>query len=132
MRAFISVQNTFFPTSIDLYPALAFDRCFPPVEKAVFTDKTPSEWWYLSTLAVHPSCQGLGLGGLLMNEGLELADGWQAKKKKQGGVTARGKVWLIGLRGTDSYYSRFGFNNVGRANVGDLSEWDGGFVMFRE
>lgn len=134
MRAFITLQNKIAPPNVDFHVALAFDRCFPPVEKAVFAGKTPEEWWYLSTLAVHPSAQGQGLGALLMAEGLTMADEFQEKQavvvKAEG--KARGKVWLIGLRGTDTFYSRFGFSEVGRANVGELSEWDGGLVMFRE
>ncbi|KAL6798454.1 acyl-CoA N-acyltransferase [Trichoderma sp. SZMC 28012] len=134
MRAFITLQNKIAPPNVDFHVALAFDRCFPPVEKAVFAGKQPEEWWYLSTLAVHPSAQGQGLGALLMAEGLTMADEFQEKQavvvKAEG--KARGKVWLIGLRGTDTFYSRFGFSEVGRANVGELSEWDGGLVMFRE
>jgi GNAT superfamily N-acetyltransferase len=134
VRNFIALQTKLFPT-VDLYAATAFDRCFPPIEKALFADKKPQEWWYLSTLAVHPSYQGHGLGGLLMDEGLGLADAYQQKKQKSGkggDETPRGKVWLIGLSGTDRFYTRFGFKEVGRANVGELSEWDGGIVMFRE
>lgn len=70
-----------------------------------------------------------------MNEGLDMADAYQQKqqqKKKDDNEVRRGKVWLIGLRGTDRFYTRFGFKEVGRANVGELSEWDGGIVMFRE
>ncbi|KAM0519484.1 hypothetical protein ACHAPE_003658 [Trichoderma viride] len=135
VRNFIALQTKLFPT-VDLYAATAFDRCFPPIEEALFANKTPKQWWYLSTLAVHPSCQGHGLGGLLMNQGLDMADAYQQKqqqkKKSDGERVTRGKVWLIGLRGTDRFYTMFGFNEVGRANVGELSEWDGGIVMFRE
>ncbi|EHK27150.1 uncharacterized protein TRIVIDRAFT_34075 [Trichoderma virens Gv29-8] len=118
MRAFLTLQNKITPPNIDFYAARAFDRGFPPIEKSLFAGKNRDEWWYLSTLAVHPSVQGNGLGALLMGQGLRMAD--------------EGKVWLIGLRGTDVFYSRFGFREVGRANVGELSEWDGGIVMFRE
>ncbi|KAL7923670.1 hypothetical protein ACQKWADRAFT_311924 [Trichoderma austrokoningii] len=129
VRKFIALQTKLSPT-VDLHAATAFDRCFPPIEEALFTAKKPKEWWYLSTLAVHPSYQGHGLGGLLMDEGLGMADAYQQKKNSS--QTSRGKAWLIGLRGTDRFYNRFGFKEVGRANVGELSEWDGGLVMFRE
>ncbi|TFB02240.1 hypothetical protein CCMA1212_005776 [Trichoderma ghanense] len=146
MRTFISLQNTLNPLNIDPHAAHAFDRVFPPIEKTLFADKNRAEWWYLSTLAVHPSVQGIGLGGLLMAQGLNKADEWQQQEEQQqrdeedgrqrgtegGAAEVRGKIWLIGLRGTDAFYSRFGFVEVGRANVGDLSEWDGGIVMFRE
>ncbi|KAL6889558.1 hypothetical protein HDV57DRAFT_487139 [Trichoderma longibrachiatum] len=156
VRTFISLQDTLLPLPIDSHAAHAFDRVFPPIEKTLFADKNRAEWWYLSTLAVHPSVQGIGLGGLLMAEGLTKADEWQRQRlllqqqqeekpsqegenddgqqrRAEGGdAKVRGKVWLIGLRGTDAFYSRFGFVEVGRANVGDLSEWDGGIVMFRE
>ncbi|KAK1247758.1 hypothetical protein MKX07_000646 [Trichoderma sp. CBMAI-0711] len=159
VRTFISLQDTLSPLNIDPHAAHAFDRVFPPIEKTLFADKNRAEWWYLSTLAVHPSVQGIGLGALLMAEGLTRADEWQRQRllqlqekpsqegeddddddddgqqqhRMEGQETkVRGKVWLIGLRGTDAFYSRFGFVEVGRANVGDLSEWDGGIVMFRE
>ncbi|KAL7823213.1 hypothetical protein V8C26DRAFT_111755 [Trichoderma gracile] len=150
VRTFISLQDTFAPLNIDPHAAHAFDRVFPPIEKTLFADKDRAEWWYLSTLAVHPSVQGIGLGALLMAEGLARADEWQRQRllllqeeqkeeydgeqrsPEAGEAKVRGKVWLIGLRGTDAFYSRFGFVEVGRANVGDLSEWDGGIVMFRE
>lgn len=142
MRSYISLADFFSPASnIDVYAAHAFDRCLPPVETAVFAGKHRPEWWYLSTLAVQPSHQGRGLGSLLVNDGLAVIDAWEAKQAARRGqaqdqnentTKVRGKVWLIGLRGTDAFYARFGFAEVGRANVGEMSEWDGGIVMFRE
>ncbi|KAH6609709.1 acyl-CoA N-acyltransferase [Trichoderma cornu-damae] len=133
MRAFISVQNTLRAPNIDARAARAFDRCFPPVEKSLFAGKNRDEWRYLSTLAVHPSVQRRGLGALLLGEGLGEADERLGERADRGGGDGKGgKVWLVGLRGTDAFYSRFGFEEVGRANVGELSEWDGGIVMFRE
>ncbi|KAL6856508.1 hypothetical protein J3F83DRAFT_769673 [Trichoderma novae-zelandiae] len=158
VRASISLQDALAPLNIDPHAAHAFDRVFPPIEDTLFAGKDRAEWWYLSTLAVHPSVQGRGLGALLMAQELTRADEWQRqrvllqqredglleredgllekedgqRRAEAGEARTRGKVWLIGLRGTDAFYSRFGFTEVGRANVGDLSEWDGGIVMFRE
>lgn len=67
-----------------------------------------------------PKLHGLGLGSALLRDGL-------AKAEKKGLA-----AWLIGVVGTDKYYSRFGFARVGAVNVGELSHWDGGFVMFKE
>jgi predicted N-acetyltransferase YhbS len=56
---------------------------------------------------------------MLIRDGLAQAD-------RVGAVT-----WLVGLRGLERYYSRFGFVEVARANVGELKDWEGGSIMFR-
>ncbi|KAF6823542.1 GNAT family protein [Colletotrichum plurivorum] len=76
--------------------------------------------WYLSTLGVLPEFQGKGYGSILVREGLRRVD--------EEGVPA----WLIGLGGVAPFYERLGFVVKGRANVGRLSEWDGGDIMYRE
>ncbi|KZL85242.1 gnat family [Colletotrichum incanum] len=76
--------------------------------------------WYLSTLGVFPELQGKGYGSLLVREGLRQVD--------KEGVPA----WLIGLGGVEPFYERLGFVVKGRANVGRLSDWDGGSIMYRE
>lgn len=58
---------------------------------------------------------------MLLIDGLQRAD-------RSGGAAA----WLIGVAGVEAFYQRHGFVEVGRANVGELSGWDGGSVMFRE
>lgn len=78
------------------------------------------EAWYLSTLSVHPVYQGQRLGRALVEEGLELVD-------RTGSAS-----YLIGLRSVEAFYPKFGFKEVFRANVGELKDWDGGSVMFRE
>lgn len=78
------------------------------------------EAWYLSTLCVDPKLQGQGLGGKLLKHGLGAVD-------RKGAAS-----WLIGLKGLDAFYGRYGFKEVARANVGELSTWDGGLIMFRE
>ncbi|PHH66915.1 hypothetical protein CDD81_5267 [Ophiocordyceps australis] len=40
--------------------------------------------------------------------------------------------YLIALKGLEPYYHRFGFRQVGRANTGELSAWEGGAFMIRE
>lgn len=59
------------------------------------------------------------MGAMLIRDGLRKAD-------YEGVAT-----WLVGLRGLERYYNRFGFLEVGRANVGELKDWEGGSIMFR-
>ncbi|PHH75505.1 hypothetical protein CDD82_4409 [Ophiocordyceps australis] len=40
--------------------------------------------------------------------------------------------YLVALKGLEPYYHRFGFTQVGRANTGELSAWEGGAFMVRE
>jgi len=77
--------------------------------------------WYLSTLGVVPAAQGKGVGGLLVREALS------------GIIDPEGAAcWLVGIRGVEPFYSRFGFVQIGRANEGRLADWDGGAIMMRE
>ncbi|KAK5987104.1 hypothetical protein PT974_11222 [Cladobotryum mycophilum] len=76
--------------------------------------------WYLSTLAVYPQYQGLGLGRQLIAPELQRID-------------ARGEAaWLVSLYGKDTFYAKFGFEERARMNVDEMSAWDGGSIMFRE
>ncbi|KAF4125783.1 Ribosomal protein S18 acetylase RimI [Geosmithia morbida] len=76
--------------------------------------------FYLNTLAVLPSLQGTGLGSFLLRHGLRAVDDRGAA------------AWLIALAGVEPFYRRQGFVEVGRANVGEMSGWRGGAIMFRE
>lgn len=76
--------------------------------------------WLLRTLVVNPDVQKEGLGAMLVRHGLSRAD-------KEGLTT-----WLLSREGLEGWYGRFGFVERGRANIGELSAWNGGAVMFRE
>jgi predicted N-acetyltransferase YhbS len=41
-------------------------------------------------------------------------------------------AYLCRLKGLKEFYERFGFKEVGTVAVGELAEWDGGQIMFRE
>ena len=114
---------------------------------------------YLSVIAIDPDLQGSGLGLALMEDGLaqceamdddgqttttttaaaasgsgedgEEEDGKGARKKKKNKTRGRA-TWLIARLGTEAFYERFGFGAVGRVNVGEFSDWNGGAVMVRE
>lgn len=76
--------------------------------------------WYLDLLAVHPKYQGQMYGRGLVQ--------WGVNEAKQEGVCAS----LISASGKERFYGRFGFVEVGRANVGPLSGIDGGAIMFND
>lgn len=96
-----------------------YGRTFATVEPQILTTTTRREAWYLASLGVDTDVQGQGLGSMLLRDGLREAD--------EAGVA----TWLVGLRGLEKFYDRFGFVEVGRANVGELEDWEGGSVMFR-
>lgn len=97
------------------------NRTLSPIEKELKNTPRRKDAWYLSVVAVDPAYQGQGLGRMLLEEGLKVAD--------KAGVV----VWLCGLRGLEGLYEKFGFKTLARANVGEMSEWkESGYVMFRE
>lgn len=97
-----------------------FYRVFAQLEPSILNSDRRRQAWYLSLLSVHPVLQGRGLGSLLLRDGLQRAD---AQNRA---------TWLVGVGGKDAFYARHGFVGVARANVGELSAWGGGLVMFRE
>lgn len=120
MRAFISLHARLRPLPSIKENAGAYQRVFAEIQPRILNTQHRREAWYLSTLAVEPKLQGHGLGTKLIGDGM-------AKAKAQGRA-----VWLVGLSGTDSFYSRHGFVEAARANVGELESWDGGVVMFAD
>jgi GNAT superfamily N-acetyltransferase len=94
------------------------DRTFPHIEH--YWSGSRTENWYLDLLAVHPDAQGKGCGRELVQWGID-----QAKKD---GVVAS----VISAKGKEGFYGKFGYVEVGRANVGPMSEAgiQGGAIMF--
>lgn len=78
------------------------------------------ENWYLDLLAVHPASQGKMYGRELVQWGID-----EAGKE---GVPAS----LISAKGKERFYGRFGYVEVGRANVGPLAGIEGGAIMFND
>lgn len=121
-RAFITLRFKLNPIK-DMNPhtAAALQRTLSPIEKELKNTPRRKEAWYLSVVAVDPAYQGQGLGRLLLEEVLKVMD--------QAGVV----TWLVGLRGLEGLYEKFGFKTLARANVGEMAAWeDAGYVMFRE
>jgi predicted N-acetyltransferase YhbS len=94
------------------------------IESKPFTDHhwsgSREQTWYLDLLAVHPASQGKMFGRELVQWGMDEA-------KREG-------VWasVIAAKGKDRFYGRFGFVEVGRANVGPLAGIEGGAIMFND
>ncbi|KAJ4128015.1 hypothetical protein NW768_008299 [Fusarium equiseti] len=121
IHAWYWLRNKLFPIpNLDQHASETFARVFTDIEPKLQTTSRRRDAWYLSTLAVEPSLQGNGLGTMLLNHGLERVD------------KADVAAWLIGLEGIDRFYERHGFVTVERANVGELSHWNGGSIMFRK
>lgn len=99
-------------------PGTVFNRVYGEITPPLLNTERRKKAVYLSTLAVEPKLQGLGLGGLLLRDLFTKADG--------------AAIWLVGLEGVEPYYEKFGFAEVGRMNVGELADWEGGSIMFRE
>ncbi|KAF5673308.1 puromycin n-acetyltransferase [Fusarium heterosporum] len=119
-RAVLKLHSFLFPLrDVDDHRLGIYDRVFSTIEPDVLNSPRRRSAWYLSSLGVSPCVQGSGYGSLLLQHGLEAAD--------RAGVP----TWLVGLRGLDKFYGRFGFVEVARANIGELKDWDGGIIMFR-
>ncbi|KAI6768313.1 hypothetical protein HG530_006322 [Fusarium avenaceum] len=120
LRAVLKLHSFLFPIrGVDNHRLGIYDRVFSTIEPDVLNSPRRRSAWYLSSLGVSPDVQGAGYGSLLLQHGLEAAD--------RAGVP----TWLVGLRGLDNFYNRFGFVEVARANIGELKDWDGGVIMFR-
>lgn len=115
------MRDYLFPIrGIDPHRTGIYQRSFNIVKPSVLNTRRRQQAWYLSHLCVDPKLQGKGLGGMLLREGLQQTDHL--------GVAS----WLCGLEGLENYYCRYGFVEVARANVGELKDWRGGSIMFRE
>ncbi|KAF7547570.1 hypothetical protein G7046_g8961 [Stylonectria norvegica] len=120
MQTIYRIRDRFFPIpNCDMHRVDIFTRVFAEVEPKLLNSPRRRDAWYLSSLGVDPEKQGKGFGSLLMQDGLRKVD------------AAGAASWLIGLRGLENYYYRYGFVEVARANVGELKDWDGGAIMFR-
>ncbi|KAG9254627.1 acyl-CoA N-acyltransferase [Emericellopsis atlantica] len=120
ISTWFSIRDWLFPIKdLDKYAGDTFVRAFATVEPALINTPRREKAWYLSTLAVDPTVQSKGLGTMLLRDGLERVD--------QEGNAA----WLIALETVEEYYKKHGFREVGRANVGELQDWTGGAIMFR-
>lgn len=121
VQTYISVRNHFFPVrGCDPQKTGVYQRTFDTIKPSVLNSQRRREAWYLACLGVDPTLQGKGLGTMLLQDFLQRSD--------QRGVA----TWLCGLKGLEYYYSRFGFVEVARANIGELKDWEGGSIMFRE
>lgn len=120
ISSLLTLHNTLLPIpSLSPHDVSIFDRAFATLEPQLLSTPRRRSAWYLATLSVSPALQRRGLGAKLLRHGLDAAD--------RAGVA----TWLVGLHALERYYARFGFVEVARANVGELKDWTGGAVMFR-
>jgi GNAT superfamily N-acetyltransferase len=118
VRTILSFKNWLLKPSLEMDPKpyYVFKRELP---KFLTTQRRKSAY-YLSTVAIDPKLQGRGLGGLLVQDGLNQADAVGAA------------AWLCRVENLGPYYEKYGFREVGSVSVEELSAWEGGQVMFRE
>ena len=120
VRRCLALRDYLLPTRTASDSAGAYVRVMDTIEPGLLNTDRRRQAWYLSSIALSASAQGKGLGGLLLRDGLQRAE-------------AQGRAaWLVALAGVDKFYERHGFVEVARANVGELQEWNGGAIMFRE
>ncbi|CAM1500925.1 Fc.00g100870.m01.CDS01 [Cosmosporella sp. VM-42] len=120
VRFALSIRNRLFPIPTPHPDRLEiYSRVFASIQPTILNSPRRHEAWYLASLGVEPELQGKGLGSMLLRDGLREVD--------EAGVLA----WLSALANLEKYYERYGFVEVGRCNVGELKDWDGGAVMFR-
>ena len=106
------------------------DKSADPVHVAAFNAATPltthhwsgarEESWMLDALCTDPQHERKGHGKALVNWGIDEA-------AKEGICNSVIAAWE-----RDAFYARFGFVEVGRANIGPLAEVKGGAIMFRD
>lgn len=118
-----------YRSSLDrVYEIIWPDKSADPVKIAAFYSSHPlcahlwsgerEDGWMLDLLCTDPAFEGKGHGKGLVKWGLE--------KSKEEGVCSS----VIAAEGKDGFYEKFGFREVGRANVGAISSISGGAVMF--
>ncbi|VUC27680.1 unnamed protein product [Clonostachys rosea] len=123
VRGFLSLRDWLFPLrNLDKEAASTFVRVYEQVTPQYLNTDRRKNAYYLSTLAVEPKLQGSGLGTVLLKDGL--------RKVEEEDPNA--PSWLVGVKGTEGFYGRLGFVEVGRMNVGELSQWGGGAIMIKE
>jgi len=90
-----------------------------PLTTHLWSDKR-EESWMLDMLCTDPQHERKGHGKALVKWGIDEAE-------REGICNSVIAAWE-----RDGFYSRFGFVEVGRANVGPLAEVKGGAIMFRD
>jgi GNAT superfamily N-acetyltransferase len=120
VRTYISLKTVLLRSPIDSLGIDMFGDVVHSLEPHFLNTPRRQDSWYLSILAVHPVYQGQRLGRALLQEGLDQVD------------KSKSASYLVGLQSVEAFYPKFGFKEVLRANVGELKDWDGGSVMFRD
>ncbi|KFY20135.1 hypothetical protein V491_03960 [Pseudogymnoascus sp. VKM F-3775] len=104
------------------------DRSADPEHIKAFKDAVPyaahlwsgvrEDAWHLDILCTHPDFENQKHGSLLVKWGISQAEGESI-------CTSVIAAWE-----KDPYYAKFGFKEVGRADVGPIAGVKGGAVMF--
>lgn len=121
-RQILRLRDALFqPVNPDEHILDTFGKVLTDVLVDVATTERRKNAWYISTIALQTDTQGLGLGRKLMDDCLKPVDNDGAA------------VYLVGLRGTNKFYSKFGFKLIAQANVREFAGWtEGGLIMIRE
>ena len=80
------------------------------------------ECWLIDSFCVHPDFQRKGLGRPLLQKAVDLGKNEEPKVP----------VGVISSAAGEQFYAKFGFEEVGRGNVGDLAHLGGGSIRFYE
>ena len=124
-RAFTWLQNlwvekTWTDRSADPGNVAKFEKNWDDIEHHFSGAR--KECWLVNFLCVHPDFWYKGLGEPLVNKAIGLGDAESPKVP----------VAVISSKMGDRHYQKWGFEEVGRADVGDLSGIQGGSIKFYE
>ncbi|OBT63140.1 hypothetical protein VE03_07849 [Pseudogymnoascus sp. 23342-1-I1] len=127
---YLRIQNLYATLKGRLVSYVWPDRSADPEHIKAFKDAVPyaahlwsgdrEEAWNLDILCTHPDFEGKKHGSSLVKWGISQAEG-------EGICTSVIAAWE-----KDPYYAKFGFKEVGRADVGPIAGVKGGAVMFRD
>lgn len=116
-----SIENRVWPDkSADQDAILAFDRNWDDI-KHHFTGNH-AETWMIEFLCIHSDAQKKGYGRDLVHKAVEVC------KAERPALP----LCVIASDIGDAFYEKYGFGEVGRANVGALKDVKGGSLKFYE
>lgn len=106
--------------SADPQAMAAFDRNWEDIRHHFSGDR--AECWMIEMLCIHPDWQKMGCGRDLIQAAISLVES----------ESTRLPLCVIASEVADGFYEKYGFHEVGRANVGALAGVHGGSLKFYE